>query len=126
MVSTAPTTESRCATSTTVAPWSLSLRNAACRADSPSASRCAFGSSSTTSRGSPKSAKDLFFKKKELDEVQSMLACGALLGGSLERPYQAVIAKLAALQQEEVGDFRGTTGPRGHHPSGQRLAALVQ
>ncbi|MCY1406548.1 hypothetical protein D9M71_218180 [compost metagenome] len=30
------------------------------------------------------------------------------------------------LQQQEVGDFRGAAGARGHHPPGQRLAALVQ
>jgi len=42
--------------------------------------------------GTTKSAKELFFQKKNLEEIRSILDCGSVLGESLESPYQAVIS----------------------------------
>lgn len=38
-----------------------------------------------------KDAREFFFDKKALEQAQQVLACGALLGGSLGSPYQTVI-----------------------------------
>ncbi len=39
----------------------------------------------------PQSAREFFFDKKAITDAQDVLACGALLGGSLASPYQTVL-----------------------------------
>ncbi len=41
--------------------------------------------------GSPRSAKELFFQKKSLDDIRTIMECGSALADSLESPYQGVI-----------------------------------
>ncbi|CAN5922087.1 hypothetical protein BH11MYX4_BH11MYX4_16630 [soil metagenome] len=41
--------------------------------------------------GSTKAAKELFFQKKNIEDMRAILDCGSVLGESLESPYQAVI-----------------------------------
>ncbi|MDB5213566.1 MAG: hypothetical protein JWO86_1493 [Myxococcaceae bacterium] len=66
--------------------------------------------------GSTRAAKDLFFKKGAIDEIRALLECGAVLEGSLESPYQAVITvdneKKGGLQHIAVGHFSITDLPR--------------
>jgi len=58
---------------------------------------CKVGSSNPARRiesvggGSTKSAKELFFQKKNIDDMRAIMDCGSVLGESLESPYQAVI-----------------------------------
>ena len=58
---------------------------------------CKVGSSNPARRiegigsGSTKSAKELFFQKKNIEDVRAIMDCGSVLGESLESPYQAVI-----------------------------------
>lgn len=66
--------------------------------------------------GSTRAAKDLFFKKTAIDEMRSLLECGAILEGSLESPYQAVISvdnnDKKGLQHIAVGHFSIADLPR--------------
>ena len=40
---------------------------------------------------SPKNAKELFFQKKNIDQLQQLLECGGVLAGQLDDPYQGSI-----------------------------------
>lgn len=65
--------------------------------------------------GSTRAAKDLFFKKSSIDEMRALLECGAVLEGSLESPYQAVITvdtEKKGLQHIAVGHFSISDLPR--------------
>ncbi|MBX3191867.1 MAG: hypothetical protein KF819_33055 [Labilithrix sp.] len=69
--------------------------------------------------GTSRAAKEFFFDKRNIDSVQSLLECGAMLGGSLDSPYQAVIsvapeadAKPGIPQRIAVGHFKITELPQ--------------
>jgi len=66
--------------------------------------------------GSPRAAKELFFNKRALEEVRSVLECGSVLGGSLDSPYQAVITvdDDKRKQRVAVGHFTITELPEKH------------
>ncbi|MDB4947071.1 MAG: hypothetical protein JWP97_6605 [Labilithrix sp.] len=68
--------------------------------------------------GSTKAAKELFFQKKNIDDIRSLLECGSVLGESLEKPYQAVITVEGVdgkrNQRIGVGHFNITELPKKH------------
>jgi hypothetical protein len=63
-----------------------------------------------------RSAKELFFDKKRLEQTGKLLECGSLLGASLHSPYQAAIAfeEGDKKQRVAVGHFTFTEIPETH------------
>lgn len=64
--------------------------------------------------GTTRSAKELFFQKKQLDDIRAVMDCGSALAESLESPYQAVITvegEASKRQRIAVGHFGVTSLP---------------
>lgn len=64
----------------------------------------------------PRDAKDFFFDAKKREETARLLECGAVLGGTLESPYQASIGfedDLGRRQRVGVGHFSLVGVPNG-------------
>ncbi len=64
----------------------------------------------------PRDAKDFFFDAKKREETTRLLECGAVLGGTLESPYQAAISfddELGKKQRVGVGHFSLAGVPNG-------------
>ncbi len=64
----------------------------------------------------PREAKDFFFDAKKREDTARLLECGAVLGGTLESPYQAAISfedDLGTKQRIGVGHFSLAGVPNG-------------
>ena len=65
---------------------------------------------------SPRDAKDFFFDPERREETARVLECGAMLGATLEKPYQAAIAfedETGKRQRVGVGHFSLMGAPAG-------------
>lgn len=75
-----------------------------------------------------RAAKSFFFDKKQLEDTASLLDCGALLGASLQSPYEAVISLEAEEnkppQRIAVGHFTFTELPSKYGFARQNFAGI--